>query len=191
MRKKSAKLSWLHYYLLLDVSVSTSEKDNIRVPRLDRGNKLTIALADAAAQLGINGINLITFGSKVTDYGNVAPADIKDVASKIKVWGSTNLAEAIHTALSNFHPEVPCAIIAIADVDDEKEVAEAILAASRKIDKDEQLAIGFFQIGDNRSATFFLQFLDNELQALGVTNNLTFLPRYTPLYSNGEIFGRS
>lgn len=177
------------YYLLLDVSTSMTDEDNVGVSRLDRVKEITIAIADAVNQLDPDGINLITFGSKVTDHGNVTPANVKEVVGNIKAWGSTNMDGAIKTALSNFLPETPRTIIVITDgqPDNKKAVAEEIMAASRKIDKDEQLAIGFFQIGEDRAATSFLQFLDDELQSLGAKFDIVDTTPATSIGSPEEL----
>ena len=157
------------YYLLLDISTSMREEDGLGVSRLDRVKELTIAIADHVHTLDPDGINLITFGSKVTDHGNVTPANVQEVVNNLKAWGSTNMDGAIATALQNFTPEVPRTIILITDgqPDNKKGVAQVIIEASKKIDRDEQLAIGFFQIGNDPSATSFLQFIDDELPAMG------------------------
>ena len=157
------------YYLLLDVSTSMREEDGLGVSRLDRVKELTIAIADHVHTLDPDGINLITFGSKVTDHGNVTPANVQEVVNNLKAWGSTNMDGAIATALQNFTPEVPRTIILITDgqPDNKKGVAQVIIEASKKIDRDEQLAIGFFQIGNDPSATSFLQFIDDELPSMG------------------------
>ncbi|MGF1479355.1 MAG: VWA domain-containing protein [Cyanophyceae cyanobacterium] len=177
------------YYLLLDVSTSMTNEDNVGVSRLDRVKEITIAIADAVSQLDPDGINLITFGSKVTDHGNVTPANVSEVVTNIKAWGTTNMDGAIKTALANFMPEVPRTVIVITDgqPDNKKAVAEVIIEASRKIKKDEDLAIGFFQIGDDPNATSFLQFLDDELQGLGAQFDIVDTTPATSIGSPEEL----
>jgi uncharacterized protein YegL len=157
------------YYLLLDVSTSMTEEDGTGVSRLDRVKEFTIALADYVNQLDPDGINLITFGSKVTDLGNVTPANVSEILSKITAWGTTQMSAALQVALQDFHPEVPRTIIIITDgqPNSKSAVADTIRVASKKITRDDQLAIGFFQVGNDPSATSFLKFLDDELSDLG------------------------
>ena len=157
------------YYLLLDVSTSMTEQDGTGVSRLDRVKELTIAIANATSQLDPDGINLITFGSKVTDCGNVTPENVSETIQKVQPWGSTKMDAALTAALSDFNSETPRTIIVITDgqPDNKKAVADVIMNASRQLKRDEDLAIGFFQIGNDPSATSFLQFIDDELQALG------------------------
>jgi len=42
-----------------------------------------------------------------------------------------------------------------------------IIEASRRMDKDEELAISFIQVGSDAQATRFLKVLDDELQGAG------------------------
>ena len=51
--------------------------------------------------------------------------------------------------------------------DDQEAVAKAIIEASKQIDKDEELAISFIQIGNDKEATEFLKFLDDDLKKMG------------------------
>ena len=44
---------------------------------------------------------------------------------------------------------------------------KVIIEASRRLDKDEELAISFIQIGTDAQATKFLKILDDDLQIAG------------------------
>jgi hypothetical protein len=44
---------------------------------------------------------------------------------------------------------------------------KVIIEASRRIDRDEELAISFIQVGTDHQATAFLKILDDELQSAG------------------------
>ena len=44
---------------------------------------------------------------------------------------------------------------------------QTIVEASRRLDRDEELAISFIQIGNDTTATQFLKALDNDLQGVG------------------------
>ncbi|MFM6528735.1 MAG: hypothetical protein ACKPI9_27725, partial [Dolichospermum sp.] len=44
-------------------------------------------------------------------------------------------------------------------------VMKVIIEASRRLDKDEELAISFIQVGNDPQATRFLKILDDELQS--------------------------
>lgn len=165
----TANLLTRDYYLLLDVSTSMNNEDNVGVSRLDRVKEFTVALADYVSQLDPDGINLITFGSKVNDFGNVTPANVNEIINKITAWGTTNMSEALKVGLKDFHPETPRTIIVITDgqPNNKRAVAETIKSASKMISQDEQLAIGFFQVGNDPSATSFLKFLDDDMIDLG------------------------
>jgi hypothetical protein len=47
-----------------------------------------------------------------------------------------------------------------------------IIEASQKMDRDEELAISFIQVGNDAQATRFLKILDDELQSAGAKFDL-------------------
>ncbi len=51
--------------------------------------------------------------------------------------------------------------------DDQRAVIKAVLAASRRIDRDEELAVSFVQVGRDADARRFLKLLDDELVSAG------------------------
>jgi hypothetical protein len=55
---------------------------------------------------------------------------------------------------------------------------EVIINASRKIERDEELAISFIQVGTDATATQFLKALDDQLQGAGakfdIVDTVTF-----------------
>ena len=58
-------------------------------------------------------------------------------------------------------------VVTDGEPDERKAVMRAIVEASRKMDKDEELAISFIQVGSDPDATKFLKLLDDELQGAG------------------------
>jgi hypothetical protein len=58
-------------------------------------------------------------------------------------------------------------VVTDGEPDDRKAVMKVIIEASRRIEKDEELAISFIQIGSDPQATKFLKILDDELQGAG------------------------
>jgi hypothetical protein len=58
-------------------------------------------------------------------------------------------------------------VITDGEPDDRKAVMEVIVNATRKMDRDEELAISFVQVGDDVQATRFLKALDDQLQGVG------------------------
>ncbi|MBA4444255.1 hypothetical protein FHL01_00400, partial [Cylindrospermopsis raciborskii CS-506_C] len=58
-------------------------------------------------------------------------------------------------------------VITDGEPDDRKAVFEVVIKASRKMDKDEELAISLIQVGRDPQATRFLKTLDDQLQSVG------------------------
>ena len=91
--------------------------------------------------------------------------------------GHTDLAGVLEDALNNyFHrkaqgqtkPEGETILVVTdGEPDDRKAVIRVIVEASRKIDRDEELAISMIQVGNDAQATRFLKALDDDLQGIG------------------------
>jgi len=127
-------------------------------------------LAQAVEKLDPDGIEVYTFASKIREFGNATAVTVADIFSKNEPFGSTNLAGLLNEVLlKKWQPEVPLTLLVITDgqPDDKAAVAQAIVAATKKISLDEQLAITFVQIGNDAGATSFLKFLDDELMGMG------------------------
>lgn len=58
-------------------------------------------------------------------------------------------------------------VVTDGEPDDRKAVMKVIIEVSRKIERDEELAISFIQVGADPNATRFLKILDDELQSAG------------------------
>ena len=58
-------------------------------------------------------------------------------------------------------------VITDSEPDDRKAGMKVIIEASRRMDRDEELAISFIQVGSDQQATKFLKVLDDELQGAG------------------------
>jgi 5,10-methylene-tetrahydrofolate dehydrogenase/methenyl tetrahydrofolate cyclohydrolase len=58
-------------------------------------------------------------------------------------------------------------VITDGEPDDRKAVIQVIIEASQKMDRDEELAISFIQVGADPTATQYLKLLDDDLQKVG------------------------
>jgi 5,10-methylene-tetrahydrofolate dehydrogenase/methenyl tetrahydrofolate cyclohydrolase len=58
-------------------------------------------------------------------------------------------------------------VITDGEPDDRKAVIQVIIAASQKMDRDEELAISFIQVGADPTATQYLKLLDDDLEKVG------------------------
>ncbi len=91
--------------------------------------------------------------------------------------GTTDLAGVLQHATDNYFQRKAArqtkpngeTILVITDgePDDRKAVMKVIIETSRKMDRDEEFAISFIQVGNDPHATRFLKVLDDELQGAG------------------------
>lgn len=156
------------------LAVDASSSMNLKLPngqtRWQSVAEAAFGLALAIEKLDPDGIQVYTFASKVQDFGDATAQTVADLFAQTTPFGSTNLAGLLNTILlQKWQPEVPTTLLVVTDgqPDDKAAAAQAIVAATKKMSADEQLAISFVQVGDDPGASNFLQFLDDELQNLG------------------------
>lgn len=148
--------------------------------RWEEAAEFTTAYARFAEQVDDDGITLILFNSRATVHDSVTADKVKETFSKNRPGGSTNLADALKKAFEKkFAAGKNAIVLVLTDgvPDSQSEVVKAIIDASNKIERDEQLAVQFIQIGDDPGAAKFLQKLDDDLQKedakFDIVNTLT------------------
>lgn len=170
------------YIILMDQSGSMGEPSTKMhgKTRWNEAEEFTVAFARFADQVDSDGITVINFNSNVTVYDNVNAEKVKEIFSKNRPGGSTNLGAALDKAFEkHFSNSKPTIVLVMTDgtPDSEPHVVRSIIGAANKLDKDAQLAIQFVQIGDNADAAKFLTRLDDNLQKEGakfdIVNALT------------------
>lgn len=167
------------YYLLIDKSGSMGTRDasGNGKTRWQICQEGTQALAAKIEELDPDGISLYTFASAFKRYDNVTAAKVADVFKENEPNGSTNLTKVLDDAFNDYFTVKSSGkskangamflIVTDGEPDDRQSVARSIIAATQKMDRDEELALSFIQIGEDVGATQFLQFLDDGLQAQG------------------------
>ncbi|MCT7993062.1 vWA domain-containing protein [Laspinema olomoucense] len=166
------------YTLIIDKSGSMSTPDQRGGrTRWQEAKESTLALARKCEELDPDGITLYVFSGRFKRYDNVTADKVEQIFQENEPAGRTDLAGVLQDALNNYFKRKSSGqnqvngetILAITDgePDDRKAVMKVIIEASRRIDKDEELAISFIQIGNDRTATQFLKALDNDLMNAG------------------------
>ena len=102
---------------------------------------------------------------------------VSQIFTENEPGGRTDLAGVLQDATNNYFQRKAAkqtklngeTILVVTDgePDDRKTVMKVIIEASRRLDKDEELAISFIQIGNDAGATRFLKILDDDLQSAG------------------------
>lgn len=165
------------YTLILDKSGSMSTNDQIGGgSRWEAAQESTLALARKCEQFDPDGITVYTFSSRFRRYENVTASRVEQIFMENDPVGSTNLAAVLRDATEDYFRRKAAGqtktgetilVITDGEPDDRRAVIEAIVQATQRMDRDEELAISFIQVGKDMSATQFLKVLDDQLQSVG------------------------
>jgi hypothetical protein len=137
----------------------------------------TFALASKCEELDPDGMTIYTFSGRFQRYDNVTAAKVEQIFQENEPSGRTDLTAVLQDAFNDYLQRKAAGktkangetIIVVTDgePDDRKSVMKTIIEASRKIDRDEELAVSLIQVGNDAEATRFLKVLDDELQSAG------------------------
>lgn len=166
------------YTLIIDKSGSMSTPDQTGgKSRWEISQESTLALARKCEQFDPDGITVYVFSGKFKRYENVTSAKVAQIFLENDPAGTTNLAGVLQHAINNYFQRKTArntksngeTILVVTDgePDDRKAVFEVIIDASRKLDRDEELAISMIQVGSDPQATQFLKALDDQLLGVG------------------------
>jgi uncharacterized protein YegL len=166
------------YTLIIDKSGSMSIKDCAGgKSRWNTMQESTLALASKCEELDPDGMTVYTFAGRFKRYENVTSAKVQQIFLENEPMGSTDLAGVLQDATNNYFQRKNAkqtkangeTIIVVTDgePDDRKAVMRVIIEASRRLDKDEELAITFIQIGKDAGAMQFLKALDDDMKTVG------------------------
>ena len=166
------------YTLIIDKSGSMSTPDQRGGrSRWAEVQESTLALARKCEQFDPDGITVYLFSSRFKRYDNVTSAKVEQLFLENDPSGTTNLASVLHDATNSYLQRKQAkqtkqgeTILVITDgePDDRRVVMELIVNASRQLDRDEELAISFIQVGNDSQASKFLKALDDQMQDIGV-----------------------
>ncbi|HEY9800993.1 MAG TPA: VWA domain-containing protein [Leptolyngbyaceae cyanobacterium] len=166
------------YTLIIDKSGSMATPDQKGGRnRWVTAQESTLALASKCEQFDPDGITVYVFSGRFKRYENVTSAKVNQIFQENDPSGTTDLAAVLKHATDNYFERKAAGktkpsgetIIVVTDgePDDRKAVMKVIIEVSRRLDKDEELAISFIQVGTDPQATRFLKALDDDLQGAG------------------------
>jgi uncharacterized protein with von Willebrand factor type A (vWA) domain len=166
------------YTLIIDKSGSMATPDQKGgKTRWVAAQESTFALASKCEQLDPDGITIYLFSGRFKRYENVTASKVNQLFQENDPSGTTDLAAVLKHALDNYFERKNSSqtklngetilVITDGEPDDRKAVMKVIIEASRQMDRDEELAISFIQVGTDAQATRFLKVLDDELQSAG------------------------
>ncbi len=166
------------YTLIIDKSGSMATPDQKGGrSRWVAAQESTLALASKCEQFDPDGITIYLFSGRFKRYENVTASKVTQIFRENDPSGSTDLAAVLKHATDNYFERKAAGqtkpngetilVVTDGEPDDRKAVMKVIIETSRRMDRDEELAISFIQVGTDRQATKFLKVLDDELQGAG------------------------
>jgi uncharacterized protein YegL len=166
------------YTLILDKSGSMSTRDQRGGrSRWDECQESTLALARKCEQFDPDGITIYLFSGRFRRYDDVTADRVEQLFLENDPVGTTNLAAVLQDALNSYFQRKKAGqtkpngetmlIVTDGEPDDRRAVMEVIINATRQMDRDEELALSFVQVGNDAAATQFLKALDEQLQGVG------------------------
>jgi uncharacterized protein YegL len=166
------------YTLILDKSGSMSTRDQRGGrSRWDECQESTLALARKCEQFDPDGITIYLFSGRFRRYDDVTTDRVEQLFLENDPVGTTNLAAVLQDAINSYFQRKKAGqtkpngetmlIVTDGEPDDRRAVMEVIINATRQMDRDEELALSFIQVGNDAAATQFLKALDEQLQGVG------------------------
>ncbi len=166
------------YTLIIDKSGSMATKDKAGgLSRWQIMQESTLALASKCEELDPDGMTIYLFSGKFKRYDNVTSAKVATIFQENEPNGRTDLAGVLKDATNNFFQrkmqgQVPAngeiiLVVTDGEPDDRKAVMDVIINVTQQLERDEELAISFVQIGTDEAATKFLTILDDDLGRAG------------------------
>lgn len=166
------------YTLIIDKSGSMSTPDQRGGrDRWQEAQESTLALARKCEQFDPDGITVYVFSGRFRRYEDVTASKVEQIFLENDPSGTTNLASVLQDATENYFKRKAAGqtkptgetilVITDGEPDDRRAVMEVIVNATRKMERDEELAISFIQVGSDAGATKFLKALDDQMQSVG------------------------
>jgi uncharacterized protein with von Willebrand factor type A (vWA) domain len=170
---KAINLANLDVIVLVDQSGSMETPDTLnKKSRWDFSKEAAQGIVGALAKHDDDGIDLIFFNRSQTVYEKVKDASFMETWNKQRPGGGTDLVAPLQKAFALAEKrwgEKNQFIIVFTDgaPDDQGTVAQTIIDFTKKMERDEQVAILFARVGQDTGAKAFLEMLDDGLQAKG------------------------
>ncbi|HEY9617327.1 MAG TPA: VWA domain-containing protein [Microcoleaceae cyanobacterium] len=166
------------YTLIIDRSGSMSTPDQAGGrTRWTAAQESTLALARKCEQFDPDGITVYVFAGRFKRYDDVTSSKVEQIFMENDPNGTTNLASVLQDATNQYFQRKSAGktkpagetilVITDGEPDDRRAVMEVIISATRQMERDEELAISFIQVGNDPAATKFLTALDDQLEGVG------------------------
>ncbi len=143
--------------------------------RFEYAQETAVALAAQTAPFDPDGITVTVFAGKWRTYESTTPDTVARIFQENVPMGSTNTEGVLRARLEAYLARKAAGtarstvFLVLTDgiPDNEDALVSLIIEVSRKLDRDEEVAIQFIQIGRDAAATAFLKRLDDQLVSQG------------------------
>lgn len=160
-----------NFILLADVSASMGARDT---PNGDtRSNYMKekfVTFINEAAKYDDDGLDLITFGHKITVHAKLTPANATALLAGVGPnEGSTETAKAIQKAYelhkAGGYKQTVAFVFTDGEPNNKEEAKDVIRAIASEIKDEHEFAISFLKVGNDPGIAAFLEELDDGLKA--------------------------
>jgi len=176
---KDAKtvVSGRDYALLIDASASMGARDCPGgLSRWDYAtNDIAMAIANIADQYDDDGIDVIFFGNKggAIIERNVPASRLSEITPPSANHAATYIWEGLDDEFKRYFEggaAKPITYIVLTDgqASDENRLKTAIMNAAKAAGDGDQIAVAFWQVGNDSNATKYLESLDNDLGEIDI-----------------------
>ena len=168
------------FILLMDKSGSMAVRDCIGgVSRWQYAQETVVGVTAKMAEYDQDGATVGFFARNLALYENITGSveQVSKIFAEQEPGGSTDTAAALKHVLDEYFaakaakgPEAkPIIVVIVTDgqPDDKQALRDVIIAATKKMDADEEIGISFLQIGNDADAAKFLKELDDDLVSEG------------------------
>ncbi len=168
------------YTVIIDKSNSMSIQDQPGgKSRWQAAQESTFKVAQKCETLDPDGITVYLFATNFRRYDNVTASKVEKIFTENTPSGTTAFADVLKHALDDYFarkaagkakPNGETFLVITDGIEgdtEKKAVMELIRDASGKIDRDEELAISFIQVGNNPKVTEFFKALDDRMAEIG------------------------
>jgi len=177
----TATLTKRNYTLILDKSGSMATPDQPGgMSRWRAAQESTLALAQKCEQFDGDGLTVYLFSGRFRRFEQVTALKVNQIFQEHDPSGTTNLAAVLQDAVNQYFQRRTTSqaqgetilVVTDGEPDDQKAVMKVIVEASRRCEREDELAISFIQVGNDPGATRFLKALDDQLTSAGAKFDL-------------------
>lgn len=168
------------FILLMDKSGSMAVRDCIGgVSRWQYAQETVVGVTAKMAEYDQDGATVGFFAKNLKLYPNITGSveQVGKLFAEEEPGGSTDTAAALKVVLDQYFADKaakgaevkPIIVVVVTDgqPDSKDELRKVIIAATQKMDSDEEIGISFLQIGNDPDAAKFLKELDDDLVSEG------------------------